>query len=130
MKKLLSIVCLSLFMLSVQAYGQSNTTWTIKDNVQKGFFKTATTFNTHFSGFTNKAQADAVILKIKGYGDIASATVTNEDANGNCDVKMVMKMAHDKKYYLAFAQKIGIQYVEVNGKKKTPAEWMAGKEKK
>ncbi len=130
MKKLLSLVCLSLFMLSVKAYAQSNTTWTIKDNVQKGFFRTATTFNTHFSGFANKAQADALIQKIKTQPDVSAAMVSNADANGNCDVRLVMRSAHDKKHYLGMAQKLGIQYVEVNGKKKTPAQWLEGKEKK
>ena len=130
MKKLLPILCLSLFMLSVKAYSQSNTTWTIKDNAQKGFFKTSTTFHTHLSGFSNKAQADALIQQIQSAPDVASATVSNADANGNCDVTLVMNSTHDKKYYLGMARKFGIQYVEVNGKKKTPAEWMAGKEKK
>ncbi|MES2131783.1 MAG: hypothetical protein V4506_05490 [Bacteroidota bacterium] len=130
MKKLLSIVCLSVLMLSAKVYAQSNITWTIKDNVQKGFFKTSTTFNTHFSGFTTKAQSDVLIQKMKAFSDVASATTTNADANGNCDLKLVMKSAHEKRYYLGVAQKLGIQYVEVNGNKKTPAQWMEGKTKK
>ena len=117
-------------MLSAKVYAQSNITWTIKDNVQKGFFKTNTSFNTHFSGFSSKAQSDDLIQKMKAFSDVASATTTNADANGNCDLKLIMKSAHEKRYYLGVAQKLGIQYIEVNGTKKTPAQWMEAKAKK
>jgi hypothetical protein len=128
MKKLLPLVCLSLFMIAAKAYGQS--IWTIKDNVQKGYFKTNTTFHTHIGGFSSKAQADAVVEKIKAIRDVSSVEVSNADANGNCDLKLIMQAAHNKKYYLGVAQKLGIQYVEVNGTKKTPAQWLEEAEKK
>lgn len=131
MKKLLSLVCLSVFMLSVKAYAQSNTTWTIKDKVEKGYFKTNTVFNSHISGFSNKAQADALIQKIKAMPDVASVTTSNADANGNADVKIVMKETHNKPYYLGMAQTSGIGYIEVNGVKKTPIQWAeAAKQRK
>lgn len=109
-------------MLSTKAYSQSNLTWKVKDDIQKGFFKTHTTFNTSFSGFTSKEEATKLISKIKSNPEVASLEVSNTDANGNCDVKLVMKNVHDKMYYVGYAQKLGIAYFEVNGKKKTPTQ--------
>lgn len=126
MKKLFSLVCLML-LLSVTSRAQSNTTWTIKDRAEKGFFKTATTFHTHLSGFTARSQSDALMQSLKANGNIAAATLSNTDANGNGDLLLVMKTAQDKKYYIGLAQKLGIQYLEVNGTKKTPAQWLQKK---
>lgn len=122
MKKIFSITCLAILMLTTKAYAQSNLTWKVKDNIQKGFFKTHTTFNTSFSGFTSKEEANKLISKIKANPEVSSVEVSNSDANGNADVKLVMKNVHDKMYYVGFAQKLGIAYFEVNGNKKTPAQ--------
>lgn len=109
-------------MLSTKAYSQSNLTWKVKDNIQKGFFKTHTTFNTSFTGFTSKEEATKLISKIKSNPEVASVETSNSDVNGNCDLKLVMKTAHDKMYYVGLAQKLGITYFEVNGNKKTPTQ--------
>ncbi len=109
-------------MLSTKAYSQSNLTWKVKDNIQKGFFKTHTTFNTSFTGFTSKEEATKLISKIKSNPEVAIVDTSNSDVNGNCDVKLVMKSVHDKMYYVGLAQKLGIAYFEVNGNKKTPAQ--------
>ncbi len=123
MKKILSISCLVLSMLFSKAYSQSNLTLTIKDNVQKGFFQSATTFHTHFSGFASKPESDAFFKKVKSHIEVLSLTPANVDATGNCDAVLVMKETHNKQYYISFAQKLGVQFIEVNGDKKTPAQF-------
>ncbi len=117
-------------MLSAKAYAQSNLTWKVKDNIQKGFFKSHTTFNTSFTGFTSKDQANKFFTKMRSNPEVVSADVSNVDANGNCDLKLVMKETHDKMYYVGLAQKLGVAYFEVNGKKQTPDEIVAEKRNK
>jgi len=124
MKKILSIACLAILMLTSGAYAQSNVTWTVKDKVQKGFFKSSTVINSHFSGFANKDEATKFCSKIKANPEVASAEVSNSDANGNCDVKLAMKQPHNKQYYVGFAQKLGVAFIDVNGQKKTPTQLM------
>jgi hypothetical protein len=130
MKKILSITCFAILMATFSAHAQSNLTWTVKDNVQKGFFKTATTLNSHFSGFSSKDEATKFCDKLKTNPEVASAVVSNSDANGNCDLKLVMKQAHDKQFYLILAQKLGVSYIDVNGQKKTPEQIIADKRNK
>ena len=130
MKKILSITCLAILMLTTKTYAQSNLTWKVKDNIQKGFFKTHTTFNTSFYGFTSKEEANKLISKIKANPEAESVEISNSDVNGNADVKLVMKNVHDKMYYVGFAQKLGIAYLEVNGNKKTPAQIVQEKREK
>jgi hypothetical protein len=122
MKKILSITCLAILMLTSSAYAQSNLTWTLKDKVQKGFFKSSTTLNSHFSGFTSKDEATKFCAKIKANPEVASAEVSNSDANGNCDLRLVMKQPHNKQYYVGMAQKLGVSYISVNNQKKTPTQ--------
>lgn len=122
MKKILSITCLAVLMLATKAYAQSNLMWTVKDNVQKGYFKTNTTINSNFSGFTSKEEATKFCSKIKANTEVASADLSNYDANGNCDIKLTFKQPHNKQYYVGMAQKLGVAYISVNGSKKTPTQ--------
>lgn len=122
MKKILSITCLALLMFSSKVYSQSNITWTFKDNVQKGYFKTNTILNSNFSGFTSKDEATKFCSTLKANAELASADVSNSDANGNCDIKLTFKQPHDRQYYLGMAQKLGIAYISVNGKTHTPEQ--------
>lgn len=130
MKKILSITCLAILMFSVKAFAQSNLTWKVKDDIQKGYFKSHTTFNTSFSGFTNKDEANKFFAKMKSNPEVLAAEISNTDANGNCDLKLVMKQAHEKMYYVGLAQKLGVAYFEVNGTKKTPTQIMTEKRNK
>lgn len=122
MKKILTITSLVILMLATKAYSQSNLTWTLKDNVQKGYFKTNTIINSNFSGFTSKDEATKFCAKIKANAEVASAEVSNSDASGNCDIKLTFKQTHDRLYYLGMAQKLGVAYILVNGDKKTPTQ--------
>lgn len=122
MKKFLSISCLVILLFASSTYAQSNITWTLKDKVQKGFFKSSTTLNSHFSGFTSKDEAAKFCAKFKANAEVASAEVSNSDANGNCDLRLVMKQPHNKQYYVNMAQKLGVAYISVNNQKKTPTQ--------
>lgn len=130
MKKILSIICLAVLVLSNKGFSQSNLTWTVKDKIEKGFIKSHTTFNSSFSGFTNKEEANKFLSKIRSNAEVASVSVINSDANGNCDLTLVMKQTHDKMYYVGLAQKLGISYIVVNGVKKTPAQIVEEKRNK
>lgn len=127
MKKILSITCLAILMFSGKMYSQSNITWKVKDNIQKGYFKSRTTFDVSFDGFTSKTESDKFFEKLKSNPEVISAVLSNVDAKGNGDVKLTMKQPHDKMYYVGLAQKLGIAYFEVNGTKKTPSQIMMEK---
>ena len=79
-------------------------------------------FNTSFSGFTSKEDATKFFAKLKSNPEVESAEVTNSSANGDADLKLVMKDFHDKTYYVGLAQKLGVSYIVVNDQKKTPAQ--------
>lgn len=130
MKKILSITCLAILMFSSKIYSQSNVTWKVIDNVQKGYFKSTTVFNCSFYGFANKTEANSLISKLKSNPEVQSLEVSNGDVNGNSNVKLVMKTAHDKMYYVGLGQKLGVTYFEVNGKKQTPEQITAEKRNK
>ncbi|MBA4241000.1 MAG: hypothetical protein C0448_09755 [Sphingobacteriaceae bacterium] len=129
MKKILSIACLAILMFSFKAYAQSNITWTLKDNFAKGAIKTTTVLNSNFSGLSSKENAIAFVQKLKANPEVASCDIIT-NTGSSCDVKLVMKKAHDKMYYVNMAQKLGVAYIEVNGQKKTPAQFIIDKRNK
>lgn len=129
MKKILSIVCLSILIFSFKARAQSNITWTLKDDLAKGAIKTTTVLNSNFSGLSTKENAVAFVQKIKANPEVASCDIVS-NTGSSCDVKLVMKKAHDKMYYINMAQKLGVAYIQVNGQKKTPAQFIADKRNK
>jgi hypothetical protein len=126
MKKILAITSVVILMLATKAYSQSNVTWTVKDKVQKGFFKTSKVINSNFSGFSNKEEATIFINKLKADRAVLSAEVSNTDAKGNSDVVLTFRDNHDKRFYVGMAQKYQVAYIAVNGDKKTPAQIMEG----
>ncbi len=129
MKKILSIACLTILLFSFKARAQSNITWTLKDNFVKGAIKTTTVLNSNFSGLTSKENAIAFVQKFKSNPDVASCEIINNTGT-SCDVKLVMKHAHDKFYYVNMAQKLGVAYIQVNGQKKTPSQFIIDKRNK
>ncbi len=129
MKKILSIACLAILMFSFKAHAQSNITWTLKDNFAKGAIKTTTVLNSNFSGLSSKENAIAFVQKLKANPEVASCDIIT-NTGSSCDVKLVMKKAHDKMYYVNMAQKLGVAYIEVNGQKKTPAQFIIDKRNK
>lgn len=121
MKKNLLIICLTFVIFSVSALAQSNLTWKFKDKFQKGAIKTAKVLNVSFVGFTNNAAALSFYQKLKSYDAFLSCELMSSNGS-SCDLKLVMKLTHDKIFYAGLAQKMGVSFIEVNGTKKTPQE--------
>lgn len=129
MKKHITIICL-LFIVSTKFFAQNNLTWTFLGKHEKGAIKTTTVFQTKLTGFKSIQEANKAINILKTSTDVKSCLVSNSDNLGNCDLVLTMKAAHDKKYYLAFAQKMGVSYIVNNEIKKSVVELLAGKNKK
>lgn len=123
-----SIATVFVILLFLTSYGQSNITWTIKDQIQKGAVKTMTVFNSNISGFVNKEDIISFCKKIKSNPEVASCNII-KNYGSSCDIKLVMKHTHDKKYYAGFATKMGISLISINGTKKTPVQWIEKKSK-
>jgi hypothetical protein len=127
MKKILSIAVFAFILLATKSFGQSNITWVIKDNLGQGALKTKTEFSCAFVGFANQNEATAFYQKIRSNADVASCEDMGKDASGNYSVKITMKDTHDKKYYAAWANKLGVTNITANGETHTPREWLEKK---
>ncbi|MBK8366592.1 MAG: hypothetical protein IPL10_03990 [Bacteroidetes bacterium] len=123
MKNLLTIAIFCIIISASNLFAQSNLTWTIKDELGKGAVKTTTVFNSNFSGFLNKQEAIAFCQKLKTNPEVASCEIIANNGT-NSDMKLVMKQAHNKQYYIAFAQKQSITSISVNGQKKTTEQML------
>lgn len=125
MKKILVILSFCMVYFSSGIMAQSNVTWTIKDHLSGGT-KSTTVFNSNFSGLKNSEAGIAICQKWKANTDVLSCDIV-KNSGTNCDIKLVMKQAHNKAYYARLASGMGIAYIEANGKKKTPTEWLEKK---
>ncbi len=123
MKNLLTIAIFCIIISASNLFAQSNLTWTIKDELGKGAVKTTTIFNSNFSGFLNKQEAIAFCQKLKANPEVASCEIIANNGT-NSDMKLVMKQAHNKQYYIGFAQKQSITSISVNGQKKTTEQML------
>ncbi len=126
MKKILSIAFFCLMLITFNAKSQSNLTWTINDNMPKGFFKTATVFNSTFTGFKSNAEVVKFTQNLKSNSEVANCEITASSAT-SCTMKLIMKRAQDKPYYLALLAKNGVTNISANGQKKTIDELKKGK---
>jgi hypothetical protein len=120
MKKNISIAVCCLFV-AINCFAQSNITWTIKDKLGKGAVKTTTVFNSNFSGFSSKDEVVAFNQKLKSNPEVASCEIVSNNGT-NSDMKLIMKQAHDKSYYVGLAQKLDLAFIEVNNQKQTPKQ--------
>ncbi len=127
MKKILSVTIFCLALLSSKAYSQSNLTWTFKGQIDKGEIKKSTVVQINLNGFADQIEATNALKVLKTNAEIISCTTSNVDAKGNCDAVLTLKSAHDKSFYLGLAQKMGVDYMMANNKKKSVAELIAGK---
>jgi hypothetical protein len=125
MKKILTVLSFFMIYCSSGILAQSNVTWTIKDHLTEGM-KSTTVFNSNFSGLKNADAGVALCQKWKANPDVLSCDII-KNSGTNCDVKLVMKQVHNKAYFARIASGMGIAYIEANGKKKTPAEWLEKK---
>ena len=99
-------------------FSQSNLTWTVKGDIPQGYLKRSTVFNSNFNGFKNNVESAAFIQKLKSNSEIESCDVVSSTEN-SCDVKITMKRIHEKSYYLNFASSVGVNFISINGDKKS-----------
>ncbi len=123
MKNLLKVALFCLIFSASKIVAQSNLTWTIKDQIGKGAIKTTTVFNSNFSGFLNKQEAITFCQKLKTNPEVASCEIVTNNGT-NSDMKLTMKQAHNKQYYIGLAQKLSITSIAVNGHKKTTEQML------
>jgi hypothetical protein len=128
MKKILPCLFFFAVLFTATLTAQSNLNWKFKDKFEKGYLKTNTLINSSFAGFNNAGEVDAFISKVKANPNVASCDVVSRNAT-SCDMKLKMKTVHDKPFYLSFANSIGVQYITLNGDKKSLDELKRGKKK-
>lgn len=129
MKKIISLLSLLLVMASFSARSQSNVSWIVKDDVSgDNYFKRATVFNITLLGFTSKADASKFMDEMRNNKDVASCEQLFSDANGNGDIKLTMKTPQAKEYYLNWAKKLHVAYIQSGREKKTPEQWLTAGE--
>lgn len=131
MKKIISLLSLLFVMASFSARSQSNVSWIVKDDVSgDNYFRKTTVFNLTILGFTNKAEASKFLDEMRNNKDVASCEQVFSDANGNGDIKLTMKNPQDKVYYLNWAKKLHVSYIQSGREKKTPEQWLSAGDQK
>jgi hypothetical protein len=128
MKKILSGLFFFAVLFTATLTAQSNLNWKFKDKFEKGFLKTNTLINSSFTGFNNAGEIDAFITKVKANPNVASCDIVSKTAN-SCDVKLKMKAVQNKPFYLSFANSIGVQYITINGERRSLDEIKRGNKK-
>lgn len=122
MKKIVYTFLFTVALGVMNLMSQSNAiTWTIKNKMEKGFFKTEKNFDATFSGFKSKEEAMKFADQFKTAPDVASYTVTNV-SNSACDVKFSMNDVHDKMFYVGMASKMGVTHMSAAGQTKALEE--------
>lgn len=117
MKKYIATTLFLFIVLTGKIYSQSNLTWAFLEKFEKGQVKTTLQFKTKLSGFKNIQEANKSINILKTNSEVKSCIITNSDNAGNCDLLLIMKIPHNKKYYLTYAQKMGVIDVIYNEEK-------------
>jgi hypothetical protein len=102
-KNIIAALVIVVMMVS-SIIAQSNITWKFKDQLQKGSIKTTKVLNASFIGFANNAAALSFYQKMKAYDAFSSCELVSNTAS-SCDLKLVMKQAHDKLFYAGLAKK-------------------------
>ena len=123
MKKILSIACFTLLVLSSRLNAQSNLTWIAKDKIEDNTFKTRLEFHVAVAGLMNDNEANSFCDKMRTNKDLESCVNSGKDSNGSYLITFKMKKVNESIYYIGWAQKLGIAYIEAKGQRKTPAEW-------
>lgn len=129
MKKVVSIVILFLALVSSNVYSQTNLTWVVKDRLQDNTFKTKQDFHISVNGLNDETEANEYCNKIRSNPDVESCDNLGKDNQGAYSVNFKMKKPKEASYYLTWAQKLEVSYIEAKGEKKTPAEWLKGERK-
>jgi hypothetical protein len=127
MKKTLFISIVFFALVSSKVKAQSNLTWTFLGQIDKGEIKKSKVVQINLNGFTDQTEATTALNVLKTNAEIISCTTSKVDAKGNCDLVLTLKNPHDKSFYLGLAQKMGVDYIMANNKKKSVADLVAGK---
>jgi hypothetical protein len=123
MKKILSIACLLLLVLSAKVNAQSNLTWIAKDKIEDKTFNSQLEFHILVEGLANQNEAIMLCNKIRTNQEVESCENLGKDEKGAYSINFKMKSPKEAIYYIGWAQKLGISYIVAKGEKKTPAEW-------
>ncbi len=129
MKKILSIAFLLLALFSFNVYSQSNLTWVVKDKIEDNTFKTKQEFHISVIGLTSPNEAAEYCDKIRSNKDVESCDNLGQDVNSAYSIKFKMVKPYESNYYINWAQRLGVSFIEAKGQKKTPAEWLKGERK-
>lgn len=112
------------YFIVTKTIAQSNLTWTMKDKMEKGAIKSITTINSEFTGFKNDAEVSKFCSNLKLNKDIQSCNIISK-TNSTCNLQIVMKSAHEGRYYIQFAKNIGVEYLVFNEQRKSVNEALA-----
>jgi hypothetical protein len=123
MKKILSIACLLLLVLSVKVNAQSNLTWIVKDKIEDKTFNSQLEFHILVEGLANQNEAIMLCNKIRTNQEVESCENLGKDEKGAYSIHFKMKNPKEAIYYIGWVQKLGFSYIVAKGEKKTPEEW-------
>lgn len=129
MKKIVSITCFVLLILSSKINAQNNLTWVVKDKIEDNTFKTKLDFHILIEGLANQNEATEFCNKIRANKEVESCENLGKEANGSYSILFKMRKPNEASYYIGWAQKLGVSYIIAKGEKKTPAEWARGGKK-
>lgn len=129
MKKILSITCLLLLVLSTKINAQSNLTWVVKDKIEDKTFDSKLEFHISVEGLANQNEAVLFCNKIRSNQEVESCENLGKDEKGAYSITFKMKKPNQAIYYIGWAQKLGISYIVAKGEKKTPSEWASAERK-
>lgn len=129
MKKIFISFLFCTLFIATKTVAQSNLVWTMKDKMEKGAIKTVTTINSEFTGFKNDAEITKFCSDLKSNKDVQACNVVSKTTSA-CNLQIVMKSAHNGKYYLQLAKSIGVENIIVNQKRKNVDQSLAKAENK
>jgi len=125
-KKFFSLIIL-LTLVSFISKAQSKVTWILKENANDAYFY-KTTFNYTLTGFNNNVEATEFYTKMKQNTDVLSLLDKGKDVAGNYNAVVTMKKAQEKIYYLNWATRLDVSYIQTfKGEKKTPQQLLDSK---
>lgn len=121
MKKILLPILFFIVVSSGSMFAQSNLTWIVMDQLDKGAINKKTEFNVTVQGISNQNEMVAFCQKIRSNKDVESCENMGKSENGY-KLKLVMKQVNESRYYLSWVKKLGVEYVVFNNEKKMVEE--------
>jgi hypothetical protein len=122
MKKIILLASM-IFSLS-QMRSQANITWSIKEKIDKQYFKETKVFSGTYTGFKNEEEVQSFIQKMKEFQGVESCELLKRDKN-TLTIKFTMRETHIGRYYFGrFAEDLQIGNIIINQVKKKSADWI------